>query len=600
MPCCNLAESFENNATVDVSYADAVTGIKQIQMLGLAGKYTQILRENMPAVRGLYSNYGLTFIPGSWLESIQISKGASSILNGYESISGQINTEFKKPEKASPLYADIYGNNLGRAEANLVTAHDLSDHWSSMLLAHGSLMKFKVDANEDSFLDMPLTDQVHFMNRWKYQNEEGLESQFGIRFLNENRAAGQQDFNEEDDRGTTNAYGIGINTRKYEAYAKMGFPVTGTKFGSVGSQFSINRYEQNAYFGLTDYTGEQTSFYANVIYNTFIKHTGHNLSAGFSFLLDDYDETLNDTAFLQQELVPGVFAQYTYSNPEKLDVILGFRADYHNLYGFFFTPRVHAKYHISPSTIIRASAGKGYRTPHVLAENSAYLASARQWVFQEDLEQEEAWNYGLNFFQDFDLGARKDLQFNFDYYRTEFVNQAIVDVDQDLTTVYVYNLDGRSYSNSFQAEMKIEPVQRFVIDLAYRWNDVKMTINNELKDKPLVKRSKGLLTLSYKTKYDKWKFDVTNQLNGKSRLPELNGNIYRTETESPVFYTLHAQISRKFKYFEVYIGSENLTNYKQKTPVVAAQYPFSDYFDTSTVWGPVYGTRVFGGLRFEI
>ncbi len=600
LPCCNLAESFENDASVDVSYADAVSGIKQIQMLGLAGVYTQIMRENIPLVRGLNANSGLTFVPGSWLESIQVSKGTSSVLNGFESTTGQINIEMKKPDTGDPLFINVFGNHLGRMEGNVTSAIKINDHISTMLLSHGSIMNSKWDLNGDSFLDMPLNSQFHFMNRWKFNKNDKIKSQVGIRYMEEKRLGGQYDFNKEIHRGTTNFYGIGMDTRQYEVFLKGGFKIPNTVSSGIGGQLSFSKHEQDSYFGLNEYTGEQASFYSNIIFNTIIFNTAHQLNSGISFYYDEYDEKLNSTNFNRQEYIPGIFSEYNYTLPEKLNVIAGLRADYHNIHGLFFTPRIHLKYHFDKTIVIRGSAGKGYRTANVLAENSGYLASSREWVFQEELNQEEAWNYGISLVKSFKINGKKNLETRLDFYRTDFVNQAVVDVDQDLDHVYIYNLEGESYSNSFLAEIMIEPVHGLDITAAYRFNDVKMTITNTLQKKPMVPASKGLLTLSYSTSNDKWNIDMTNLFTGSSRLPAINGNTFREETSSPGFYTLHVQVTKKFKQLELYAGGENLTNFKQQNPIIAPHDPFGNQFDSSIAWGPIMGRIFFAGLRYTL
>lgn len=600
LPCCNLAESFENTATVDVGYADAVSGAKQIQMLGLAGKYSQIIIEKKPAVRGLASNFGLSYIPGTWMESIQVSKGTASVIDGYESISGQINVEFKKPESSDPLHVNIYGNHLGRMEANVTSAQKINEHWSTMLLLSGGNNQVKHDLNKDNFIDLPLSTQVHVMNRWKYETHKNYTGQFGFTFLNEDRNGGQMLFNEDEPQNNAGLYGIGINTRRYDLYGKNGFRLRNPN-QSIGMIASASQHEVSSYYGNRNYTGEQTSLYTNFIFRTILVNTNHSLSTGISFLYDDYNEHFEGVNYLREEIVPGIFTEYNYTLHEKLNFIAGARYDHNNLYGNFFTPRVHVKYNIGERSIIRGSVGKGYKVANVFSENPGIFASSRNIVLEEELEAEEAWNMGMNFTHDFNYGE-KEATVSLDFYRTQFINQVVVDMDRDLHNVYFYNLDGESFSNSFQAEIRTEPMERFEITTAVRYNNVKLTIDNELKSKPFVNKFKALLGMSYATNYNKWMFDVNLQYNGKGRLPEVLDQVASLEYTdySPGFFMLQAQVTKQFRYFSVYAGGENLTGFVQDNPIIGAHNPFGPDFDASMVWGPIIGRRFFVGLRYTL
>ena len=601
LPCCNLSESFENNATVDVAYADAVTGARQIKMLGLDGKYSQILRENLSAVRGLYATYGLGFIPGTWMESVQISKGSATVINGYESTTGQINIELKKPEKSEKLFLNLYANSAGKLESNLTSAFKLNDKVSTMFFLHSSRLDFVHDNNNDGFADMPLMSQINLMNRWKFDNHRKLDGQLGFRFLQDSKNGGQIAFlNNPDDNGSF--YGVEIDTRQYEVFGKLGFLIPGTEHASFGSTYSLLRHEQDSFFGDKTYSGIQNSFYANFIFQTILKTTQHTLNFGGSIVYDDFDEQFNSTDYKRTEIVPGVFSQYTYIVPEKLSFIAGIRTDFNNLYGVFITPRIHAKYNLSHDFVIRASAGKGYRTANIFAENSAILLSSRVLVLEEDFKPEEAWNYGVNFTGTFHLKDKKEASFNIDFYRTDFVNQLVADINSDVNEIRFYNLNGQSYSNSFQAELSIEPIKRLDISTAFRFNDVHVTMGDELIEKPLINKYKGLFVVSYATKFKKWMIDLTNQFVGTSYLPDLSGNPieFQTEEKSPSYYILHAQITKRFKNLDVYAGVENLTNYTQQNAIIDAENPFGDHFDASMIWGPVDGRRFFVGLRLKI
>jgi outer membrane receptor for ferrienterochelin and colicins len=592
--CCNLSESFETNASVDVSYSDAVTGAKQIQLLGLAGSYSQIQIENIPALRGLSSTYGLGHVPGSWMESISISKGTASVANGYESISGQINVEYKKPWEDEYFYINGYGNSLGMAEFNTNFSFNVTPKVSTMVLAHVENMSFDVDHNHDSFLDHPLNEQYHVLNRWKYQGDK-FESQFGIRLLDENRKAGQVSSDH-----ITNPFGIEVKTRQYEGFGKTGYifdrPTT-----SLGLIISASKHEQQSMFGQTIYNGNQQSFYSNLVFITYIGKTNHTIKTGLSFTNDNIDERLDATLLNREETVPGIYAEYTYKWLDKVTVLSGLRFDNHNVFGSFFTPRVHLNYNPSEQFCFKASAGKGYRSPSIIAENIHLLASSKGLFFNEEIRMEEAWNFGFNFIQRYRLLGR-ELTISTDYYRTEFINQLIVDMDQSPGEVYFYNLNGKSYSNNFQIETSYKLMERLDLTMAYRWNDVKTTINNELVEKPLMSRYKGFVSTSYKTPQRKWQFDYTIHLNGGGRLPStdhLDIELQKGE-RFPSYLTMNAQVSRSFNKWDTYIGVENLSGFTQKNPIILASNPNDPFFDASTVWGPITGQKFYFGFRYSL
>ncbi|MBS4056098.1 MAG: TonB-dependent receptor [Bacteroidales bacterium] len=598
--CCNLSESFETSASVDVSYSDAVTGAKQIEMLGLSGIYTQMMGENIPNLRGLATSFGLSYVPGSWMSSIQVSKGTSTIINGYESISGQINVTYKNPMDSEKLFVNLFQNQMGRSEVNVNAKVAMNKRLRTMVLAHVSNQSVSHDNNKDSFLDEPLYTQYNVFNRWDYDSEN-IEFQFGIKAMSEDRRGGQHHFKKNLPRDTANGYGIGLKTNRYEAFLKTGYIFSQRPQTSVGFQQQLVYHKLDAFFGLHDYTADQFSYYGNLLFQSYLFDTRHTYTTGLSLVYDHYEERLSDSLFGRIEQVPGAFFQYTYSDGQKLNIILGMRADHHNEFGLFFTPRFHLKYNLSAKTTMRLSAGKGYRSANVLAENTSLLASSKRVVFRNTPRLENAWNYGINLSRHFELHNR-ELTLSFDAYRTEFINQVVVDRDSDLSKVLIYNLEGRSFSNSFQLEANYELIRGLDLTAAFRYNDVKMTYTSGLLEKPMVNKYKGLLSLSYVTNLKKWQFDFTTQFNGQTRLPSTADlpEQYHLADYSPAYTILNAQITKYFRNWNVYLGGENLTNFKQKNPIIGADDPFGPYFDSSVVWGPVYGIKIYAGLRYTI
>ena len=613
LACCNLSESFENSATVDVGYTDAVSGAKQIQMLGLSGVYSQIMWENIPFLRGLSSSYGLNYVPGTWMESIQISKGTSSVINGYESITGQINVEYKKPQTAKPLFINYYINSELKNELNIIASQKINKSLSTMLLGHTSYMGTKWDKNNDNFLDQPLVKQANIFNRWAYEGN-GYHSIIGFNYVNETRDGGQLNFDESVNKNDTVYYGLNIHNKRFQLFTKNGFEIKGMDETSIGIQASATYHSQNAYFGITNYDANQKSIYFNTIFQSEISHE-HLYSIGVSYQYDDNTENylklknnkLTDTTYnlSRIESVPGIFGQYTFEIHDKFTAIFGIRYDYNTYYQSFITPRMHLKWNITHSSTLRASIGKGYRSPNIISENMGFLASSRKVMIVDKLKMEEALNYGLNFSKCWELSNNRKASFTIDYYHTKFINQVIVDLDHSMHHVDFYNLGfnnsgNNSYSTSLQAEFSIEPLKRLNLTIAGRINDVKVDYLKGNFEKPYVSKYKGLLTLSYATRFDKWMFDFTLQMNGKSRLPNISMTNPVYDNYSPAYLFMLGQITRKFKHFDIYAGSENIGDYMQHNPIMGANKPFSNDFDASMIWGPIMGRMFYMGFRWTI
>jgi outer membrane receptor protein involved in Fe transport len=637
--CCNLAESFETNASVDVSYSDAVSGARQIQLLGLSGIYSQVMAENVPLIRGLAATYGLNYVPGPWMESIQVAKGTSSVVQGYESITGQINVEYKKPETSEKFYLNLYGNTNLRFEANASSAWKLNEKLSTMLLVHADDFRHKFDRNGDGFMDLPKLTNINVFNRWDYVDPGKWVSRFGIKYLYEIRDGGQMEFDKStwntDTTGITNdskKYGIGVTTNRLEAFWKNGVFFRGSSQSSLGLILSFINHQQDAFYGINLYHGHEQNLNANLIYTAQFDGDKHKISAGASYFVDNYSENFVQTRLAyryqyfpdtvaptnadlftlvgdsvvtyvtdRNEWSAGAYFEYTFNLKDKFTLIAGVRGDYNNLWGILLTPRLHLRVTLAKGLSLRGSVGKGYRSPNLLAENSPMLVSQRALYFAPGLKNEEAWNYGLNLTWDFLLFTRK-AELSIDGYRTSFVRQVVVDQDSLPTAVFFYNLDGKSYANVLQAQFSFQPVKRFNVLAAFRYNDVKVTEGNELKQKALVSQYKAILSLGYATRFDKWKFDLTGQLNGPSRIPNTQKMpaLLQLPGTSPVWLNLLAQVTKKFKNFEIYIGGENLLNVRQLDPIVEYFKPYHTHFDASMAWGPVVGITGYAGIRLTL
>jgi outer membrane cobalamin receptor len=605
--CCNLSESFETNASVDVSFGDAVTGAKTIRMLGLDGRYAMISREGIPHVRGLNSRYGLSYVPGTWIQSIDVGKGAGTVINGYESMTGQINVEFKKPENSEKWYLNGYANSFGRVEFNLNHATKLSDKWSAALLFHSDYLGNEIDGNDDGFMDLPKSRQINLINRYKYHGNN-LESQIGIQFMFDDKAGGQSGFDFGDDILESELFGFKNKTNRIELFGKAGMLFPHKPYQSWGFQYSVSYQDYDGGAGRRLYEATEKTAYLNVIYQNIIGNTQHQYKMGLSYLYDGFEERfvsrLNadlDSAFSRVESVPGIFYEYNYMPNERLTLVAGARADLHNLYDLYFTPRLHLRYALNEHMTIRTSAGKGYRTPNAIMENSQVLVSSRQLIIDEEPLPEVTWNLGGSLVTTLDLFG-KHLSLVTDYFYTNFENQLIYDQDRDANALYIYNLDGRSFAHSFQLEAQYEIYKDLDFKAAYKYYDVQMTTNDKLQRAPFVSRDRFFVNLAYATKYEKWQADFTWNWNGKKRLPDTSGSPsdFQLDEYSPDFMLINAQISRGFRWGNIYLGGENVLNFKQDDPIVDAANPFSENFDASMVWGPVAGRVIYAGVRYKI
>ncbi|MBD1431166.1 carboxypeptidase-like regulatory domain-containing protein [Sphingobacterium litopenaei] len=609
--CCDLSESFETTVSVDVVSNDAVTGSKQIQLLGLSGIYTQLTVENLPGPRGFATPLGLNSIAGTWIESIDISKGIGSVVNGYENMAGQINVELKKPHNSERLFFNAYANNMGRTDVNLNLAQKINDHWSVGLLLHDNFMYNKnMNFSDNGFRDIPVGNLFSGINRWHYENGKGTIAQFGIKYLKDDRTGGQVNFDKSRDKGKTDIYGLGFDNERIEGFAKIGYVFPQNRLRSIGLQLSASNYKQDSYFGLRNYNSEQTNGYANLIFQDIIGSVTHKYKVGASMTYDKYKEDIESNNFDRIETVSGLFAEYTFSPSENFDMVLGLREDYNSLYGWFTTPRLVARYNPFTGNTIRFSTGRGQRTANIFAENMSILASSRTLDYaalknNQDaygLRPEVSWNTGITIDQNFQLFGRES-GVSVELFHNNFQNQVVIDWENP-RTVSIYNLDGKSYSNSLQAEFRFMPAPHFEARMAYRLLDVQTDYKDGKLQKPLTAKHRGFVNLAYNL-HSGWSFDYTFNTVGPKRLPSTSANpsAYQLANYSNAYITMNAQISKSFgadKNFTIYVGGENLTNKFQKDPILAFDQPFGQYFDTNLLWGPITGRMFYTGIRYHI
>ena len=616
--CCNLSEAFETNASVDVAYSDAATGAKQIRLLGLSGTYVQLLQENTPAVRGLAQTFGLEYIPGSWMSSIQVSKGTSSVVNGYEATSGQINVELLRPQLQNPLSLNLMVNSEAMAEANIMGGwkiplkeheHHHAEgehcHHESLhtgILAHYGGSYMAMDGNHDSFVDMPKMQNANLANRWVYRHGDYTFQAF-IRGLYDRRRGGQLA------DSIANPYRINLNTWRVEGFFKNGYVYDPESGSSVAVITAVSYHDQDHYYGLRNWKANQLNAYLNAMWQGVFEGIGevdndHRLTTGLSLNVDNYHERISllPQALDRLEVVPGIFAEYNLKYDEMLSLVAGVRADYSTRYGFFVTPRMNIRYTPFEWWTLRGSVGMGYRSPNAIADNAFILPSSRVLHLADEIQQERAVNAGLSTTFYIPLGS-KELQLSMEYYYTHFLNSLIVDMDQDKHAVYIYNqtdLPGaKSFAHSAQIEASIEVLRGWTWTAAFRYTDVEQTTIcsdgiARLRPKALTNRFKGVVTTSYQTPLKKWQFDVTAQFNGVSRVPD------GFEQPFTWYPQLMAQVTKYFRTCSLYLGAENMTNFRQDPSIVDSYHPWGPDFDASMVCGPTTGWKVYLGFRYDL
>ncbi|MBL7780572.1 MAG: TonB-dependent receptor [Saprospiraceae bacterium] len=605
-PCCNLSESFETNGGVDVNYANALTGVKEIQMLGLRGVYSQFMVENRPDMNGIATPFAFEYIPGTWLEGIQLAKGASSVKNGYAGITGQVNVELMKPHQDKPLFVNGFTSTEGRGELNMHLNHKGKARISNGLLMHGSFVKNRWDMNNDNFYDSPIRHQLNGLYRVFYESP-GVCGQFNVQALTDRRQSGQISLLP----GQNRLFSIDQQNDRVEVWGKVGYEGLGGKpYNQIGNMVSASWHRSHALFGPNTYDATQKSLYWQSLYQTIIGSTDHGLVIAPSLQYDDIQEKVNEGDLSRREAVPGAMVEYTYSRLNldmempDLVVVLGARADWNSRFDrLLFTPRLSAKYNFTTNSIVRISAGRGFRSPNLMAENISLLAGNRTLHFADDLGLEEAWNYGLNFTQNFKV-AHRQAAFSIDAYRTDFVQQILADVDQSPVEVFFYNVQGKSFSNSLLATLTYNILPGLDAKLVYKWNDVRATYaDGVLRKIPLVAKHRGLITLDYTTPDKKWMFNTRLQIVGPQRLPD-NSQVphefvHGFPAITPTFGIWNAQVTRRIgKKLELYVGGENLNGYQQHAAIIAANEPDSPYFNGSQIWAPMMRQVAYLGVRF--
>ena len=641
MACCNLAESFENSASVTVGYSDAVTGARQIRLLGLSGVYTQMLDETRPVMRGLSAPFGLSYVPGQWLESIQIAKGSSSVINGVECMTGQINMEHRKPTDEKPLFLNAAVMSDTKMDFNIASSLQMGYKWSTVLLGHVSGNIKPHDMNQDGFLDEPKMLQFNVANRWLYMADNGVQVRFGVRAIQDTRHGGQMlqidgkhVMYDKDDytadplspEAKIQPWGSDIMNRSLNGYVKVGVPLNEENTQNIALIADYSYQDMDSYFGATQYLAGQHSAFANLLYQNVINDS-HRFTLGLNGTFDRYDEDFKRVIWMAPVAEKtgitdlantGVFGEYTFNSGEKFSAIAGLRGDWFYKQGFKVSPRVTLKYMPVDEIVIRANGGRGLRYSTPLVDNIGVFSTGKAFVGSyNDHILEDAWTFGGNLTYYIPVGATSNTYVSFDYFRTQFAQQMVV--DYGATQIDFYALDGRTaFTDNYQLDFSIDPVERFNITATFRYTNARQEYKGSEApvEKPMTSRFKGVLNLQYATNLNKWIFDFTASLNGSCRVYDFMNMINEDGSmttdpkdgvermykngRTPVYPMLYAQVTRRFKGWDVYVGAENLTNYTQKNPIIGADNPRQAMFDASCIWGPLMGIKAHVGFRFTL
>ena len=642
MACCNLAESFENSASVTVGYSDAVTGARQIRLLGLSGIYTQMLDETRPVMRGLSAPFGLSYVPGQWLESIQIAKGASSVINGVECMTGQINMEHRKPTDEKPLFLNAALMSDSKVDFNIASSLQMGYKWSTVILGHVSGNYSLHDMNGDGLLDDPKMLQFNLSNRWLYMADNGVQVRFGVRALQDKRLGGQilRDadgkevlFDKDNfilDRskasGKVNAWGSDILNRSINGYLKVGVPLNESNSQNIALIADYSYQNMDSYFGATKYLAGQHSSFFNLLYQNEINES-HKFTLGLNGTYDLYNEDFLRKVWIINVIEEkrngrtdlanaGVFGEYTFKSGDKFSSIVGLRGDWFYGQGFKVSPRVTLKYMPIDEIVIRANGGRGLRYSTPLVDNIGVFSTGKTFVGAFDKHiLEDAWTFGGNLTYYLPFGASSNTYLSIDYFRTQFAQQMVVDYEHQVNAINFYALNGkRSYTDNLQLDFSVDPVERFNITATFRYTNAKIELEGQgLVEKPMTSRFKGVLNLQYATRLSKWIFDFTASLNGSCRvynfmedLRGADGELLYKDGRTPVYPMLYAQVTRRFKGWDVYLGAENLTNFRQEQVLIGQVgndgfvNPRMASFDASCIWGPLMGIKAHIGFRFTL
>lgn len=604
--CCTLSESFELSNTVEVSNKDGISGIRQVEMLGLSGKYVLMTRNNMPILNGISQLNGLSNIPGPFVSNVHISKGNGSATLGFEGLTGGIDYELKASEKEPRLFLNLYQNNQGRTEGNVLFRHDFNSNLRNFTYLHHGKQWTTTDMNEDGFADMPMTNRTYLGNQTHFQTKH-TEGMFGVTYWTDDKNSGTTTgIGTKELSNDPNSFRFTSNEHRLDIFAKLGIiPEEGeTTFGNI---LNFSKHRMNYLLNSLDnrrYSADEYRFqYSGLIQSEITETWG--IKSGVSVLGTQLHEQFNllgfDASF--NELQIGVFGESVYA-ADRIKWVIGSRLDYHNYHGWLFTPRTHLKFELNKSNTLFLQGGYGRRQSYLLSENIPLMINNRsiegfighQTHLPYGFQQERGWNYGVSYLRRF-LFADFPSSIAVDIFRNQFDYRIIADQER-FGNVLFHGLNGKEagFSESIHLEWTFIPLMRMEVKLAYRYVNNQMLLGDNIQLVPLLSVHRGLSTLTYKTRSN-WYFDIMGSINGPKQL--MSQVVHATtRTQTPLFALFNVQIRKIWNGWDGYLGVENIGNFRQLNPILTRNN--GQYVDASYSWGPSNGRMIYAGFRFEL
>ena len=613
--CCTLSESFELSNTVEVSNADGVSGIKQVEMLGLSGKYVLMSRENIPSINGLATLNGLSNIPGPMVSAVQLAKGAGSATLGYDGLTGGLNYQLKAGMKDPRLFVNLYSNQQARSEINVISKSVIANRAINHLYLHSGGQYATTDMGNDKMADMPLSQRYFIADHFQIPGKN-VEIQGGALAYSDIKRGGTLKSGSKSEISLDkNDFQFDFLDQRAEAYSKVGIFLNKSGSKSIGNIIDVSRHQTTSVLNsMLDrrYSANEERYYYSGIFQT-ENLSKNRINTGITLSANHLNERLQNTRGDSFRLngwqnSAGVFGEYTIEG-SKLSAVIGMRADYHNIYKAFLTPRLHAKYQINKTNRINIQGGMARRSSYFIAENLPLLINGRTIILDSAslinnqwLPQEKAWNYGLSYmknFMMFDYPATMVM----DYFETKFLSQVLVDRDQNATELYINSVHGKEAGKTRIAQVDLNGYlhRRLSFKVSYRWINSQQWLNYQFQQQPLQSVHRAIGALQYQTR-NKWYIDAVGQFNSRKRLPYYSSiNHPKHPGYSPNYWIVNLQVRKVIsQQFEFYFGGENLANVSQHHPIMNWQNPIATDFDAGYAWGPTNGRTVYAGLRWSI
>lgn len=585
--CCNLAESFETNPAVDASFSDGATGTKTIKLLGLGGKYALLSVENMPRIRGNNLYNGLAAIPGSWVESIQILKGNSSVSNGFEGMSGQINTQLKGLDHAKSIQEiNSYVNSLGRYELNGINQIVHTDKLKSAILWNHSSWANKIDQNNDGFYEMPGSNQQNLLLRTKFSPSNKIHNQINL------------SYNRSEKNGGSDLYkfNLNLNEQNYGLFGKSGI-VLNDPGKSIGLQYSYNEYAFNGKIGNKSIDSKSEELYLNLMHQSYINNTNHGIKMGVSYLkekLNDevvYDD-VDSSYYRFSRSIIGAFIEYTGTLSDKDQLTVGLRTD---AYGndFYLLPRLNYKHSFNNNLVYRLGAGRAIKSNYFLAENyGSMINNRRVYGLGNLIDPEDSYSLFNSVWYKFKIGYR-EASLLVEHHYQDFNNRYLAHYQDNALVIKQHK---KATNQSFLVQFNYEVFPGFDLKVAYKYNEQKAEdLGFNQNNLWLLPKNRSFINMSYETR-DNWIFNATLNRIGRQFLPPVNLSDIPVNNEITAFYKLGAQISKTHKRWRAYLGVENALNVRQENVWFGIE---SDSPEASISYLPPIGTVIHFGINYK-